>query len=97
MILINHSDVDKVASTITDNVISELVLKNGKKGFVFTSIGRSMNDTGVSLNVGTYRNTLIHTAMLRIFTKNGDSKKFVNQFIAGARVIARHYIQQNYI
>ena len=52
------------------------------------SDGGIMNDTGVSLSVGTYRNTLIHTAMLRIFTKNEDSKKFVNQFIAGARVIA---------
>lgn len=92
VILMNFNEVDKAASTITDNVISEIVMrKSGDtsyKGFVFTSFGRSYDDSGATFTRGTYRNTFVHTLMMRIFTKNEASKKFVNELAEGARLIA---------
>ena len=87
LILINFDDIDKPGSTVTNNVISELVLNGTKKGFKFSTIGRSMNEAGVpSVNRGTYKNTVIHSLPLRIFVKNEKVKDFVNKFIEGARV-----------
>ncbi|OJV40832.1 MAG: hypothetical protein BGO29_14790 [Bacteroidales bacterium 36-12] len=89
LILVNFNDVDKAASVVTSDVISDLVLKSGKKGYTFTTIGRSFNDAGVpSVNRGTYKNTVSHSIPLRIFIKTEPAKAFVNKLIAGARFMA---------
>jgi hypothetical protein len=88
VILLNYADVDKSASTIANNVVSEIVMKSGKIGYIFTSYGKSFNDSGATFTKGTYRNTWIHNIMLRIFTKNEASKSFVNSLAEGSKIIA---------
>ena len=89
LVLINFDDADKAGSTVTDNVISELLLKTGKKGYNFTTIGRSFNDAGVpSVTRGTYKNTVVHSLPLRIFLKTEEAKAFINKLIEGARFMA---------
>lgn len=87
VILIPHSAVDRVASTVTDNVISALVLKAlSQPGRVFETLDNSVLGA-VSLNQGTYQNNFQHDVTLRIFIKNDGVKTFLNGF-ANTRVIA---------
>ena len=87
--LINFDDVNKAESTVTNNVISEFVLKASKKGYKFTTLGRSLNDAGVpSVARGTYKNTVVHSLPLRIFVKTEEAKAFINKLIEGARFMA---------
>jgi hypothetical protein len=88
VILINYNDIDKTASTVTNNVISSLLLKGSKKGFKFSTFGRSLDESGITFTKGTYRNTWAHDLYLRIFTKDEDAKKYVNEFGDGAKVVA---------
>lgn len=86
VILINYDDIDRVASTVADNVITLLKLEGTKKAFTFTTHGDStLGET--SLKVGTYVNSWVHNATLRVFTKDEVSKDFVNT-LAGAKVVA---------
>ncbi|MDR1335739.1 MAG: hypothetical protein LBK22_02790 [Tannerella sp.] len=88
IILLDFNDVDKGSSTLSDSVIEEIVMNTGKKGFIFTSYGKSFNDSGATFTKGTYRNTWLHNVMLRIFTKSETSKSFVNALGEGAKLIA---------
>jgi hypothetical protein len=89
IILLNFDDVDKGESTVTGNIISTILMKSSdKKGFIFTSYGKSFNDSGATFTKGTYRNTWTHNVMLRIFTKSEDAKKFVNAMAEGSKLIA---------
>lgn len=85
VVLLNYDDVDRVISTVANNVITSLVMKSGKKGVSFTTHGDSTLGE-VSLKKGTYVNSFIHNATLRVFTKDEVSKDFVNA-IAGSKVI----------
>lgn len=80
VILGNYVDIDRdPANTVeTDNVISELTLKDLAYEFV------SYEDTTVgsgSIETGTYVNEVNHSVVLRIFTKNEPNKAFVNGLI----------------
>lgn len=88
VILLNYNDVDKSKSVIANNVITSIVMKPEKKGFVFTTFGKAYDEGGATFVKGTYRNTWQHNIPLRIFIKNEDAKTFVNEFGAGAKVIA---------
>lgn len=87
VLLINFDDIDRTLSVVEDNVITSIVLKSGAKAYKFTTIGRSLNDMGGTLTKGTYRDFWLHSLPLRIFTKNEDSKAFVNDLTAGARLV----------
>lgn len=86
VILLNYDDIDRVLSSVENNVIKLLKMKGNKKGVSFTSHDDS-TDGDVSLKVGTYVNSWAHNATLRVFTKDEVSKDFVNK-IAGAKVVA---------
>lgn len=86
VVLVPFDAVDRAASRVENNVISELVLKNGKKGYMFSTFDNSVLGA-VSLNSGTYRNNLQHDLTLRIFVKSENTKHFVNTFV-NARVVA---------
>lgn len=86
VILLPFDAIDRTASTVTDNVISEIVMKATRKGYSFTSFDNSPLGA-VSLVAGTYRNTLQHDLTLRVFVKTESIKKFVNAFV-NARVVA---------
>ncbi len=88
VILINFQDIDKVNSEVENNVIESIAMNGSKKGMAFTTYGKSLDEAGVSFTKGTYRNSWTHTVPLRIFVKNEEAKQFVNEFGAGARVVA---------
>lgn len=87
VILINYSDIDRTLSTVENNVITDLVLKENAVAYTFTTFGKSLNDSGATFTRGTYRNTWVHTIALRIFTKNEDAKKYVNSLGEDAKIV----------
>lgn len=89
VILLNFADVNKASSTVSDdNIISSIVMHTGKTGFEFETFGKAYDEAGATFVKGTYRNTWQHNLPLRIFVKNENAKKFVNEFGAGAKIIA---------
>ncbi len=86
VILLSYSDVDKSKSSVTDNVISSLILKAGATGYEVDSLPNATvgSDT---INAGTYLKTHQHNVVVRIFKKSEAAKKFVNG-LTNARVIA---------
>lgn len=86
--LVNFNDVDKSESVVVNNVITDFIMKEGKQGYSFSTFDKSFDDAGATFVKGTYRNTWQHNLPLRIFVKNEDVKRFVNEFGAGAKVIA---------
>lgn len=86
VILIPFDAVDRAESTVTDNVVSEIALKTGRKAYSFASLDNSPLGA-VSVVAGTYRKTVQHDLTLRVFVKTEAIKTFVNAFL-NARVIA---------
>lgn len=84
--LINYDDIDRAESVITNNVISDLILADTKKAYLFETIDNStLGET--SLNKGTFMSNFQHDLTLRIFAKSEAAKAFVNS-LNGARVVA---------
>ena len=86
VILVSYSDIDRAKSTVTDNVISTIVLKSGAKAYEVDSLPNAVVGDA-PLTAGTYVSTFQHTLTVRIFKKSEAAKKFVNQ-LPTARVIA---------
>lgn len=87
VILINYADIDRNASTVAGNVITELILKSETtKGFAFESLDNATLGE-ISYNKGTYFGNWQHDLTLRVFAKNESAKKFANE-LNGARVVA---------
>ena len=86
VILVNYSDLDRNLSKVTDNVISDLILKGTAKAFEFESLDNSSVGT-ITFTKGTYFSNWQHDLAMRIFAKSETAKKFVNS-LNGARVIA---------
>lgn len=67
-ILINRNDVDFANCSFDEtnkNVLKQLVLKSGKKGFEVIQMGATpFNGVKTSMTVGTYRNTFNHDCPL---------------------------------
>lgn len=86
VLLVSYTDVNKALSTITDSVISVLVLKAGAKAYEVDSLPNATvgEDT---VNVGTYNRTHQHNLTVRIFKKSEAAKKFVNG-LTSSRVVA---------
>lgn len=86
VILMNYSDIDFGLSTVEDNVISTIVLKDGMIGYEVDSLPNATvgEDT---INVNTYNRTHQHNLTIRIFKKSEAAKKFVNG-TTNARVVA---------
>lgn len=78
VIIVPYSAIDRTASAVSDKgVITSIVLLSGRSGYLFESFDNSPLGA-VSLVDGTYRKTWQHDATLRVFTKNEESKEFVN-------------------
>ena len=86
VILLSFSDIDKGKSTVANNIISQLVLKTGMQGYEVDSLPDA-NGGEVTLNAGTYSNTLGHSLTIRIFEKSEAAKKFGNGLV-NAKVVA---------
>lgn len=77
LVLINFDDVDRSASEVTDNVISDLILKESKTGFLYTSEKNAFEGDS-PLNKGTYRTGFNHSLVIRAFVKSQDAKDEIN-------------------
>jgi len=88
VILIPFNTIDRANCSVLDNVIREIELVADKYAYMFSTYGKSLNEAGATFAVGTYRNSWTHSVPLRIFVKKEQSKKFVNQFGEGAKVVA---------
>jgi hypothetical protein len=84
--LFSYTDINRALSTVTDNVISAIVMLATKKGYIFETIDNSV-DGDTSLIKGTYYSDFDQTLALRIFSKTEAAKKFVNNMKL-ARVVA---------
>lgn len=85
--LINFSDIDKDASIVTDNIITELVLKAGdRKAYRFDFLDNTPIGTP-TYQKGTYIGYWQHDVAMRFLVKSEAVKKFHNDMMCG-RVIA---------
>lgn len=87
-VVMNFADIDKSLSTTSEtnpNVITSIILKEGKKAFPADSLpNANVGEDG--LTVGTYRNTHLHTVTIRIFKHNEEAKTFING-LTNSRVV----------
>lgn len=86
IILLRHADIDIDESAIEGNVVSAIVLKDGKFGVRITGEDNSF-ETDATLNAGTYRNSFVHKVVFRSFVKSQDIKDELNA-LANDRVVA---------
>lgn len=86
VILISHSDINKATSEVTNNVISDLILKTGAKAYEVDSLPDATIGTD-EINAGTYVNSHTHSVQVRIFQKSEAAKKFING-LTNALVVA---------
>lgn len=86
LVLINRDDIDFAGSTVTGNVISALVLKSGKTGFLYTSEKNAFEGDS-PLNKGTYKTGFNHQLVLRAFLKAQLTKDQINA-LAKTKVVA---------
>jgi len=84
--LLSYTDVNKISSTVTANVISAIVMQATKKGYVFETLDNSV-DGETELVKGVYYSDFDQKLSLRIFSKTQAAKAFVES-LKLARVIA---------
>lgn len=86
IILISYTDIDRSKSNMANGVLSTIVLKKGAQGYEVDSLPDATVGE-LSLNAGTYSNTLGHSVTIRIFDKTEAAKKFGNGLV-NSKVIA---------
>ena len=86
VILLNYSDIDKTASTVTSNIVSAITLAGTAVGYEFTSLPDTMV-AECTFERGTYMGSWVHSVNLRVFTKSETSKAFINS-LNDARLVA---------
>jgi hypothetical protein len=86
VILISYSDINRGASTVENNIISDLSLKTGAKAYEVDSLPDATIGTD-EINAGTYTNSHTHSVQVRIFKKSEAAKKFING-LTNALIIA---------
>jgi len=86
VILMNYSDIDKTASTVTSNVISAITLKGAAVAYEFFSLPDTMQ-ADCAFERGTYMGLWAHNLNLKVFTKSETAKAFINS-LKDARLVA---------
>lgn len=73
-IIINRNDIEFASSTITGNVISDIHITYGKKGYKIIQLGNSpFTGTQSQLNIGTYINTWNHNVSFVVLNNGQDT------------------------
>lgn len=85
-ILINWSDIDQTLTTVVAGVITNLVLKAGKKAYSFDTLNHGL-DFEDKLKKGKYLKQFTPSAILRIFDKTQDIKDRINEIRNGLFVV----------
>lgn len=83
--IVNFDDIDRSASSVTGNVISDFVLKTGAYGYKYESAKNAI-EANSPLNKGTYLNRFDHNIVFRAFSKTQDIKDEFRK-LANARVV----------
>lgn len=81
----------KTLTTLTEYPATDVVSVEGATTlnlFKFETFAKSLNGASITINKGTYKNSLIESLPLIIFVKNEQVKEFLNSFVKGARVSA---------
>ena len=86
VILINYSDIDRTLSTVTDYLITSLVLKTGKTAYAFESLDDAVLASS-TLSKGKYFSQWDQSITLRIFTKSQLAKDFM-ETLKLAKIVA---------
>lgn len=81
----NYEDVNIAGSTVTDGVVSNIVMKGDNKFYRLESKARS-TEGAATFATGTYGGTFDHSVTLRAFTKDQEVKDFMNT-LKDARVL----------
>lgn len=86
IILMNFDDIDVAGSTVTDGVLSALVMKNNAKGYAWETHDRAV-EVNSPLAPKTYYNVFEHNLVVRVFDKTQEIKDQINALAYG-RVVA---------
>lgn len=75
-VIVNRSDVDFSATVFDDNsknIVKQLMLKSGKKGYEVVQLGNTpFTGTTSTLAVGTYRNSWTHEIPIAVLANDPD-------------------------
>lgn len=75
-VIINRADIDFTKTVFDDtnpNIIKQLILKTGKKGYAVVQLGNTpYTGTKSEMNIGTYRNTWNHELPIVILANTPD-------------------------
>ena len=93
VVLVNHSDIDLAQTEIIDGIITKLVLKASKTGYLAQMLPRTSTTT-IALAKGAYANGWDQNLTLRILNLGPDVKKFVED-LSKAKVVA--IVENNYV
>ena len=83
---IDHSAIQADPDIVNSDAILGVPLKAGKKGISFDTLNNSAIGS-VTLNQGTYRDTVAHNITLRAFLKNYKIKTAINSLLNSRVVI----------
>lgn len=93
VVLINLADIDHTKTKTAAGVITKLVLKPGKTGYIASTVENAMNAPATFVK-GTYGNKWDHTLEIRIFNAGPEITRFVQE-IGHAKLVA--IIRSNYV
>lgn len=91
-IIINRADIDFSASSFDNtakNIVKQLVLKTGKKGFKVVQMGNTpFNGAASNMEVGTYRNTWTHEIPIAVLDNGPEvCEKIIDGLANGSFVL----------
>lgn len=88
-VIINRSDIDFSACTVSGNTISALVLKSGKVGYPVYQMGSApFTGTAISLTTGTYKNKFQNTVSIAILDNSPEvAEKVIDGLANGSFVV----------
>ena len=91
-VIMNRSDIDFSATTFdaeAKNIVKQLVLKAGKKGFACVQMGNTpFNGAASNLEVGTYRNTWTHEIPIAVLDNGPEvCEKIIDGLANGTFVL----------
>lgn len=89
ILLINREDIDWAGTTITDNVITSLILKDSKKAFLL----KALNDSHFTLSSKPIIdkegiNGHKHSLGFRVYANDADAGKQIDALVQGASLVA---------
>lgn len=93
IVLMNLDDIDFTSTTIVDGVVTKLILREGKTGYLASTLPNAANAPSTFVK-GTYMNRWDHTVELRIFNAGPEVNRFISE-LGKATLVA--VVRSNYV